>query len=544
MPDPSVTCSSCCNGKNPCTMQYNLIELIMQKSKLDREVRDMSFRNIFESANDGLIISDLETGVVVEANPTASRMHGYSREEFIGQQLTNFIHPDNQKELNEYIQTFQLDKLFDAPMQHIRQDGTTFYTEWHGTVFTYLDRSCILGIVRDITKRIEAEQTILESRMHEQDTLLAISQTLASTLQLQPGLILDQLREIINYGLGGLFAVENSSFVALAMRGTRQLEQTLPFRIHLQGPEILAELFSRYDPVLIGDVWSDTPQAQFLRSVLDDGAAVLLQGMRAWMWVPLAVKNRVLGAIGVAHENSNHFTPHHAQLALSVANQAAITMVNAELYEQAQELAAYKERQRLARNLHDAVNQSLFSAGIIAEVLPRIWKQDSELAQQSLLDLRRLTRSAQAEMRALLAELRPSTLTDSNLDELLHLLGNALSGRIDIPVIVTAPEEVALSSKVQVTFYRVCQEALNNIAKHAEATQVEINLAQAGAVTEMRIRDDGQGFNPDEIPTGHYGLKMMTERAEAIGAELTVTSQPGHGTELIICWTDPAYKDL
>jgi two-component system nitrate/nitrite sensor histidine kinase NarX len=507
----------------------------------------MPFRNIFESASDGLIISDLETGIVVEANPAASIMHGYTHEEFIGQQLTAFIHPGSQKELNEYIQTFQLDKLFDAQMQHICQDSTTFYAEWHGTVFTYLDRQCILGIVRDITKRIKAEQALrqhVESRTHEQNTLLAISHTLASTLQLQPDLILDQMREIIDYNLGGLFAVENSSLVTLAMRGTLQLEQALPYRIHLKGPEILAKLFSENRPVRIADVWSDTPQAEFLRLLLEDGAAVLLEGMQSWMWVPLTVKNRILGAIGVANENSNHYTPHHARLALSVANQAAITMVNAELYEQAQELAALEERQRLARNLHDAVNQSLFSAGIIAEVLPRIWKQDRDLAQQSLLDLRRLTRSAQAEMRALLAELRPSTLTDSNLDELLHLLGNALSGRIDIPVVVTTPEDVFLPSEVQVVFYRICQEALNNIAKHAEANQVEINLTQAGAVFDMRIRDDGQGFDTDEILSGHYGLKMMRERAEAIGAILTVTSQPGHGTELIVCWTDPAHKDL
>ena len=107
----------------------------------------------------------------------------------------------------------------------------------------------------------------------------------------------------------------------------------------------------------------------------------------------------------------------HADLALTVANQAAITMVNAELYQQAQALAALQERQRLAQNLHDAVNQSLFSAGLIAEVLPRLWDRDQAQARQSLEDLRRSTRGAMAEMRALLAELRPSTLTDSDLGD-------------------------------------------------------------------------------------------------------------------------------
>ena len=214
----------------------------------------------------------------------------------------------------------------------------------------------------------------------------------------------------------------------------RNWKQSSPFRIHLQGPETLAALFNGHRPIRIADVWSDNPQAQFLRSLLDDGAAVLLEGMQSWMWVPLAVKGRIIGGVGVAHEKRNYFTAHHADLALSVANQAAITMVNAELYEHAQALAVLEERQRLARNLHDAVNQSLFSAGLIAEVLPRLWDRDQEEARRSLEDLRRLTRGAMAEMRALLAELRPSTLTDADLGDLLRLLGNAFTGRTNIPV--------------------------------------------------------------------------------------------------------------
>ena len=507
---------------------------------------DDQYQKIFENAYDGLIISDLVTGLVVEANPAACVMHGYTHENFIGLQLTDLIHPESQIEFDEYIRTFQSDGVFDIRIRHTSRDGSTFYAEWRGTVFTFHGKSCLLSIIRDVSDRNHAEQVLhkhAETRTHEQETLLAISHTLASTLQLQPDLILEQLREIIEYSRGGLFAVENSSLVTLAMRGTPLAEQSLPLHVHLQGPEILAGLFNDNHPVRIADMGGDDPKAKALHSLLNDGAAVLLNGMQSWMWVPLTVKNRIFGCIGVAHEKRNHFTSHHADLALSVANQAALTMANAELYEQAQTLAAFEERQRLARNLHDAINQSLFSAGIIAEVLPRLWERDQEQVPQSLGDIRRLIRGAQAEMRALLAELRPSTLIDSDLDDLLHLLGNALSGRIDIPVIVTVPEEVVLPTEVQIAFYRVCQEALNNIVKHAEASLVEINLTHDEMATELRIRDNGQGFDPEQTDPGHYGLKMMSERTESVGAQLSITSQPGHGTELTVRWAKPSQKE-
>jgi two-component system nitrate/nitrite sensor histidine kinase NarX len=199
-----------------------------------------------------------------------------------------------------------------------------------------------------------------------------------------------------------------------------------------------------------------------------------------------------------------------------------------------------EERQRLAHDLHDAVNQTLFSASLIAEVLPRMWERDQVEARRSLADLSRLTRGALAEMRGLLAELQPSTLTDTDLGDLLRQLGSALSGRTNIPVAVTVAKEIILPAEVQVVFYRICQEALLNVAKHAKASQVEINLKQAGAVIELRIHDNGRGFDPEQPSSGHSGLSLMKEHAEVVGALLSNTSQPGHGTELTLQWT----KDL
>jgi two-component system nitrate/nitrite sensor histidine kinase NarX len=517
--------------------------------------------NIFEAATDGLIINDLQTGRVLAANPAACALHGYSRTEFTGMLLSAFIHTGSQEIFKDYLRAFRSYDVCDAQVLHVRRDGSTFHAEWRGTVFTYQDRSCLLGVVRDVSDRIRAKQKLqrrVKARTREQSTLLEISHALASTLELQPGLILEQLREIIEYTHAGLFGLTDSTLTALAVRGPRGLEQAAPFQIRLEGPEILETLFNGHRPIRIANVTSADPQAVFLRNLLNGNAAVLLQGVCAWMWVPLAVKGRIIGGLGIAHARRNYFTAHHAALALSMADQVAITMDNAELYEHAQALAVLQERQRLAQNLHDAVNQSLFSAGLIAEVLPRLWERDQAEARRSLEDLRRLTRGALAEMRSLLAELRPSVLTDSSLGDLLRQLANAFTGRTNIPVSLKIAGEHVLPAEIQVVLYRICQEALNNIAKHAGASKVEIDLqyeagtaldggitlGQAGGSQEVAIRsveicirDDGHGFDTGELSSpGHYGLGMMRERAESAQAQLTVTSQPGNGTEIRLHW--------
>lgn len=223
--------------------------------------------------------------------------------------------------------------------------------------------------------------------------------------------------------------------------------------------------------------------------------------------------------------------------------QSALTAMQAHNQERQLQMAAscreeatLQERQRLAQNLHDAVNQSLFSASLIAEVLPRLWERNPDEGRQSLEDLRRLTRGAIAEMRGLLVELQPMVITDSDLGDLLSQLGDAFTGRTNIPVTLTIIGQGTLPTEVQVALYRVCQEGLNNIIKHAKASQVTMKLRYEISFAELTICDDGQGFDPAQIPSGHYGLNIMQERANAIGAHLLISSQIGQGSEIKFSW--------
>jgi two-component system nitrate/nitrite sensor histidine kinase NarX len=251
------------------------------------------------------------------------------------------------------------------------------------------------------------------------------------------------------------------------------------------------------------------------------------------------------------HSQPGRYAEEQARLALAFGNQAAVAIENSRLYEQAQELAAIEERQHLARELHDAVSQTLFSASLAADVLPRLWERDREAGLRCLSEVRQLTRGALAEMRMLLLELRPAARVETELGALLSQLAEATTNRARIQVTVRAAPQCPLPPEVQVALYRMAQEALNNVAKHAAAQHADVELrctlpvpsGEGGRpVTEVElcVVDDGCGFDPARLPTGSrgLGLHIMRERAGAIGASLRIESRPGEGTQVTVRWPE------
>jgi len=214
------------------------------------------------------------------------------------------------------------------------------------------------------------------------------------------------------------------------------------------------------------------------------------------------------------------------------------------LAQRAAEVAVAAERSRLARDLHDAVTQLLFSASLIAEALPEIWENNQDEGRGLLAEMRRLSRGALAEMRTLLLELRPGTLIETSLGDLLHQLAEAAAGRTDVSIAVRADGEVVLPDEVHVALYRIAQEALNNIIKHARASRATISICcvRSGDLGDdqqqvtLSVGDDGCGFDPGCVLPDHMGLGIIRERAERIGAELDIQSELGRGTEVRVIW--------
>lgn len=257
---------------------------------------------------------------------------------------------------------------------------------------------------------------------------------------------------------------------------------------------------------------------------------------RAWLAVPIITKDEVFGGMLLYYAEPRTLSEEEIQLAIAFGDQAALAIENAQLRARVGEAAAEAERERLARELHDAITQTLFSASVIAEAMPRIWKSRPDEAQLGMEELRRLTKGALAEMRTMLVELRPAALTEKPLGELLGHLCEAITSHSRVPVTLEIEGDTILPPDVQVALYRMVQEALNNVHKHARASKVGVALRNAPGVTRLEVRDDGRGFDP--VAAAHIGLGLgtMRERAESIGAMIAIDSQVGQGTRVAVEW--------
>jgi PAS domain S-box-containing protein len=227
---------------------------------------------------------------------------------------------------------------------------------------------------------------------------------------------------------------------------------------------------------------------------------------------------------------------HRRQLEQRIAERTAeLNAANQRLAEKAAQDAVTAERTRLARDLHDAVTQTLFSTTLIADVLPDLWAMNPEEGRRRLEELRQMTRGALAEMRTLLVELRPNALVEAPLPTLLRQLTEAMVSRARIDIQFSAQGERKLPADVQVGLYRIAQEALNNVVKHAKAAQAVVTLRLGDAV-RLTVADNGAGFDSGTVTADHLGLRIMRERAEAIDAQLGIYSEPGEGTQVSVLW--------
>jgi PAS domain S-box-containing protein len=502
---------------------------------------DLGIGRLFQRVRDAVIVADAAAGRIVLWNPAAETVFGYTAEEAVGMPIEVLVPPSLKSRHRTGLANFNttghgaiIDGRRVVEVPALRKSGDRLVVEL--SLSPIEDASVggryALAIVRDVTERSNL-RAAAERRLREIEALYRADAVLHRSLRLD-----DVLRGLVDVATELLSADKTTVMVwderhaRLVPGATRGFRAETVARLSVApGEGITGRVAITNRPIAVEDARTDP---RVVHQVTGS------EGIHSLLAVPIEVGGEVFGVFGINYCAPHAFTGEEVRMLESLAGRAAVAIENARLYEQAQQVAALEERQRLARELHDAVTQTLFAANLMAEALPNVWRVDVDRAEQALADLRRLTWGALAEMRTLLLELRPAALVGSPLTDLLRQLGDAVSGRSDVLVDVRVVGQRHVPMDVHLVFYRIAQEALNNILKHAEATRVSISLRLTPQGVRLSVVDNGRGFEARRIPPGRLGLAIMQERAATIGARLRIESQHGGGSRIHVVWRDPS----
>jgi PAS domain S-box-containing protein len=309
------------------------------------------------------------------------------------------------------------------------------------------------AIAQGIGRKWAEEQ--LEERVNERTKelalLLEVSQNITSTLELKPLLdtILTQLRAVVDYGVAVLYALQDDQLTILNYQGEQMLEQ-IKWLLSLFEQDMTSILHDRqHAPLVIDDIYQETRLSQ--RATRGVGMYLITDAapLHSWMGIPLMAKDRAIGLLTLAHSQPRYYRQQHANLVRALANQAAVALENARLYGQAQELAALQERQRLARELHDSVAQALYSIALGARTARTLLDRDPSKLAEPLDYVLALAQAGQAEMRALIFELRPESLAIEGLVMALKKQSEAVQARYGLRVVMELGEEPLLPFPVK-----------------------------------------------------------------------------------------------
>ena len=255
--------------------------------------------------------------------------------------------------------------------------------------------------------------------------------------------------------------------------------------------------------------------------------------MTSFLGVPIVAGGEIVGAFYLVNKDGGgEFSQDDEDAIRLLAAHAAIAIEHAAAGERSRELSVVEERNRLARELHDSVNQTLWGAVLTAEAATELMATDPAGAAVEVGRVRDLAGSALEQLRSLVFELRPAEVATDGLAGALQKHVDVLRQVHDAAIRYTPPPEPVLRAGAKRQVLRIAQEALANAVRHAGAATVDVRLSDHDDVIELEVADDGIGFDPDAkaLRGRHLGLTSMAERAALLDAELDVRSQPGAGT--------------
>ncbi len=500
--------------------------------------------SVLRASVDLLYRVDLRSGRLDYVSPSAETVLGCTPDELMAlrpAEALELIHPDDLPVVAAAMERLEATGAAEATYRQRTTDGTYRYL-WNRMT---LDRDAAgtpihrNGCIRDVTERRRADEQL--ARDFE---ALARLQKLG-TLFVREGDLGPFLAEVVDAAI----SITDADF------GNIQLldPDTGDLRIaaHRGFPQWWLDF---WDSVTAGHGVCGTALARGERVIVEDveqspifvGTEALevqrRAGVRAVQSTPLLSRSgSPLGMFSTHYRTPHRPDPRSLALLDLLARQAAdiIARTATEKALRGSDLsaAALDERNRLARDLHDSVTQALFAATMKAEALLRDDALSAETAAV-VADVTRLTRGALAQMRTLLLELRGDPLEQVPIAQLLRTAVEATEGRTGCELSLAVDGDPQLPAGLHVALYRIAQEALNNIARHAKAAHAWVDLEASPSRVLLSVRDDGRGFDPGPMEPTHLGLQSMRERAAEAGAHLTVEAAPGAGTSVVLEWRE------
>jgi signal transduction histidine kinase len=254
---------------------------------------------------------------------------------------------------------------------------------------------------------------------------------------------------------------------------------------------------------------------------------------------PLKIAGVTIGVLTLYGGTAHYFDEEEVHLLSALADDFSFALEAAECASEraVAEAALRSERARLARDLHDSVTQALFAVSLKAELLTEACEgEPTPAVAQVAREVQRLSRGALAQMRTLLLELRGDALEEVSISQLMNYAVEATEARTSTALHLNIAGDAQLPAALHVAVYRITQEALNNVARHAKAQSAQIELELSPQLVRLAVTDDGGGFELGAPGPTHLGLQSMRERAAEAGARLRVDSTPGHGTQVVLEW--------
>jgi PAS domain S-box-containing protein len=502
----------------------------LEREVQEREEAQSELGALFAAMDDVVLVFDRD-GRCLRVAPTSPDLLYAPAADVQGRTLQEFMPPAQADIFLERIRA----TLTEGTRQTIEYPmDLSSGQRWFSAAITPMGVDRVVYVARDITEGVRAEQLLeqrVEERTRELHLLLDVSQNVASTLDLRElaSRISDQLREVIPYDGAGVLVVEGSEILVLEARDSSGARDEpiagQRFELPLQGPA--GDAIERRTAIIVEDVEAVADLTNARQAV--PGAAA---SARSWLAAPMIAQDRVVGVLSFWSSSPDVYGARHADLAMAVANQAAVAIENARLYQQASAVAALEERQRLARELHDSVSQALYGIALGAQTARQLLDTNAAQAIQPVDYVLSLAEAGLAEMRALIFELRPESLATEGLVSAVEKQAAATRARYGLTVVTTLPPEPEAPLSVKETLYRIVQEAMHNTIKHARAQRIELVLTTVGSDLRVEVSDDGIGFDPNGEFPGHLGLRSMRERVAALGGSLEISSDLGAGTRV------------